>query len=750
MESMATRKVHNTNSPTHTCTRGLGTPILYPSKSLPFLSLTMAHITVSTAALNQWALDFDGNLHRIKASIEQAKRSGASYRVGPELETTGYGCEDHFLESDTVYHSWQVISKLIPLSHNFLIDVGAPVIHRSTRYNCRVLLLNQQIVLIRPKTVLADDGNYRESRWFSPWSPHVNLQQFVIPKFVRAETSNGASHCPFGARVVLEDSLGICLGFEICEELWAPHSNHVDTYLAGAHIVSNGSASHHQLRKLQTRIDLICNATRNSGGLYLYSNQRGCDGGRLYYDGVPLVAMNGKLLSRGSQFSLESDVEVITVTVNVGDVDGFRAGLPARGMQSTNLSTGGNEFERIVLADFEFSSRNNAPRSAPPLECSAAHSVAEEIAYGPACWLWDYLRRSRMRGFFLPLSGGADSCATAVIVGCMCQLLDRAIKQPDCEQRLLEQVRFACGLRDDEALPDNARELASKLIVTMYMGSERASSAQTRARACDVAEQIGSAHYAVEIDGAVAALLAIVGQIFGAKLIPRFRADGGTNTENLALQNVQARIRMVLSYLFAQLANWARGREGSLLVLGSANVDESLRGYLTKYDCSSADLNPIGGVSKKDLRLLLEWSAHSLGYTCVLDVVRAKPSAELEPIVNGSVQVDEVDMGMSYDELTIYGRLRKISRCGPLSMFCKLREIWRDLYSMEEISDKVKYFWTTYSINRHKVTTLTPSYHAENYSPEDNRFDLRQFLYRTSWRWQFREIDALVSEEKKE
>ncbi len=44
------------------------------------------------------------------------------------------------------------------------------------------------------------------------------------------------------------------------------------------------------------------------------------------------------------------------------------------------------------------------------------------------------------------------------------------------------------------------------------------------------------------------------------------------------------------------------GKNGSLLVLGSANVDESLRGYLTKYDCSSADINPIGGISKKDLR----------------------------------------------------------------------------------------------------------------------------------------------------
>jgi NAD+ synthase (glutamine-hydrolysing) len=68
----------------------------------------------------------------------------------------------------------------------------------------------------------------------------------------------------------------------------------------------------------------------------------------------------------------------------------------------------------------------------------------------------------------------------------------------------------------------------------------------------------------------------------------------------------KARLRMVLAYLFAQLLPWVRGKSGGLLVLGSANVDErrvqhrvaragqsrltvsrSLRGYLTKYDCSS-------------------------------------------------------------------------------------------------------------------------------------------------------------------
>jgi NAD+ synthase (glutamine-hydrolysing) len=42
------------------------------------------------------------------------------------------------------------------------------------------------------------------------------------------------------------------------------------------------------------------------------------------------------------------------------------------------------------------------------------------------------------------------------------------------------------------------------------------------------------------------------------------------------------------------------------------------------------------------------------------------------------------------------------------------------------------------------MTTITPSYHAESYSPDDNRFDLRPFLYNTRWPWQFRKIDQIV------
>jgi NH3-dependent NAD+ synthetase len=40
------------------------------------------------------------------------------------------------------------------------------------------------------------------------------------------------------------------------------------------------------------------------------------------------------------------------------------------------------------------------------------------------------------------------------------------------------------------------------------------------------------------------------------------------------------------------------------------------------------------------------------------------------------VQTDEVDMGMTYEELSLYGRLRKIYRCGPVSMFQHLCHRW--------------------------------------------------------------------------
>ena len=66
--------------------------------------------------------------------------------------------------------------------------------------------------------------------------------------------------------------------------------------------------------------------------MYLYANQQGCDGDRLYYDGCAMIAVNGRVVAQGSQFSL-NDVEVVTATIDIEDVRSHRV-KSSRSMQA--------------------------------------------------------------------------------------------------------------------------------------------------------------------------------------------------------------------------------------------------------------------------------------------------------------------------------------------------------------------------------------------------------------------------------
>ena len=197
--------------------------------------------------------------------------------------------------------------------------------------------------------------------------------------------------------------------------------------------------------------------------------------------------------------------------------------------------------------------------------------------------------------------------------------------------------------------------------------------------------------------------------------------EGGSAPENLALQNIQARLRMVIAFLFAQLTPWVRGRAGFLLVLGSANVDEGLRcdpaahgsihspaaperpvppsvqglpdqvrlqqrGHQPNRRHQQGGHPPLPGLGRRQPRAALACRGERRGPKggcrdgAFLGLLRrhsarrrrripargvqveaAPPTAELEPLKDGAVaQLDEVDMGMTYDELSVFGRLRKV------------------------------------------------------------------------------------------
>lgn len=155
---------------------------------------------------------------------------------------------------------------------------------------------------------------------------------------------------------------------------------------------------------------MIREATLKAGGIYLYSNQQGCDGDRIYFDGSAMVLVNGKVVAQGSQFSIK-DVEVVVATVDLEEVRSYRS-YKSRAMQAIKQPS----YERIDVAmSLSGSAEDVDPLLAPSPEVSIRyHKPEEEIALGPvchpsiavwicilifqACWCWDYLRRSNQAG----------------------------------------------------------------------------------------------------------------------------------------------------------------------------------------------------------------------------------------------------------------------------------------------------------------------------------------------------------------
>ena len=289
-----------------------------------------------------------------------------------------------------------------------------PVMHKNVTYNCRVAFLNGKILLIRPKMAMCDDGNYRETRWFTAWTKKRETEEFYLPRIIQSITKQ--AKIPFGDAVLsLQDTV---IGYEICEELWNPLSSHIDMSLDGVEIFVNGSGSYMELRKAYVSVELVKSATAKCGGIYLFSNLRGCDGERVYFNGCSSLTLNGNIVGRTAQYGID-EVEVATANIDLEDVRSYRNAVRSRNVKAASSKS----FPRIDVTGFALSEAGDISLPTSKVLEWQYHSPEEEILLGPACWLWDYLRRSGQGGFLLPLSGGLDSSSTATLVYSMCNLV---------------------------------------------------------------------------------------------------------------------------------------------------------------------------------------------------------------------------------------------------------------------------------------------------------------------------------------
>ena len=612
----------------------------------------MKYIKLAGAALNQTPLAFPSNTDHILAAIEAAQEQGVSILCLPELCISGYGCEDMFYSPWVQQRSLQALQEIAPYSQGMTVTVGLPLAFENCVYNTVALLHDGEVCGFVAKQELPGDGIYYEPRWFKPWEEGRAVDY----------RWNGGIH-PLGDLLFEID--GVRIGFEICEDAWngiRPAQRH---YRNNVDLILNPSASNFAFGKSQTRDLLVREASRGYACTYLYSNLLGNEAGRIIYDGEILVAQSGQLLARNRRFSYE-DFQLLAQTVDIE-----KPHLSRR--KSFNFEP---EFPAHLIRIEGYYPALEPVRETPVLP--RHESKWEEFYLAETLALWDYMRKSRSRGFVLSLSGGADSSVCAV----MCARALQRAREELGQERFRDKLAYA-QLRDDEPVE-------KQLLTYIYQGTANSGEA-TLESARELALGLGATFHHWQVEHLHEAYIGLAEQAEQRPLT--------WEEDDIALQNIQARLRAPGIWMMANIRN--------ALLITTSNRSEAAVGYATMDGDTSGGLAPLGGIDKQSLLEWLPWAETALNIPSLRYVNALQPTAELRPVE--ATQSDEGD-------LMPYGILDQIEKCAirdyqsPVEVFRSLRGSYPD----EVLYGYIRKFFLLWSRNQWKRERYAPSFHLDD------------------------------------
>lgn len=127
---------------------------------------------IAIAQLNYFLGDFEGNLNKMLARIQEAKGQGCDLICFSELSVCGYPPQDFLEFSDFIEKCNASVERLAKESHDIGIIAGAPVsnprIEGKDLHNAALLLVDGKIKHIQHKTLLPTYDIFDEYRYFEP------------------------------------------------------------------------------------------------------------------------------------------------------------------------------------------------------------------------------------------------------------------------------------------------------------------------------------------------------------------------------------------------------------------------------------------------------------------------------------------------------------------------------------------------------------------------------------------------------
>lgn len=611
----------------------------------------MPNIHIATSSLNLTPLDWEGNLRIVSEVLETAKSSGVEILTLPELCITAYGCEDMFFADWVFEKAIYTLIKVRDLTENITCLVGCPIKFNGERYNTAIVLSNKKIIGIVPKQHLANSGVYYESRWFTPWTGGQSSLQLA------------GESVPFGKLIFNLKGLNFCV--EICEDAWVSARPLCSYASQGVSFVLNPSASHFSFEKFQQRVELAKNASRIVDGLvYVYANHQGNEAGRLIYDGGSFISKGEEILSSTKRFSF-NDYDIVSKNIEFAS-DKLACKKGAYLILNIPENPTKAVTSEILSADSPYLSRE------------------EEFTQAVSLGLFDYLRKSKHKAFIVSLSGGADSSA--------CAILSYLALKLAIDARGDEFVRSM--LRQEDGPGVNF----SDAIICAYLATKN-SSDETFNASKSLAGDVGARFLNYTIDDIVSS--------YSEKIESTFKKLSWAS-DDIALQNIQARSRGPLVWLLANLA-------GGLL-LSTSNRSEAAVGYTTMDGDTCGGISPVGGINKSFLLSWLRWLAdprnHNYGnFPSLKLVLDNKPTAELRP--SEMVQSDEADL-MPYEILDFIEKKFLIDRVGESELVNAV--LLKFGVESDDAKAMVRKFLNLWTANQWKRERYAPSFHIDEES----------------------------------
>ena len=365
-------------------------------------------ITVACGTPKLRLADCDYNAEQTFTLMRKAEKAGAKVLVLPELGLTGYTCGDLFYQDALLRGAEQALATVLEATRNLEVvtAVGLPLRVNNKLYNCAAIIQKGTVLGVVPKTHLPNYSEFYEKRQFAA-APEENGTVTLFGKSV-----------PFGNKLVFRCSTmpDLALGFEICEDMWAPCSPAVDLTAAGATVVGNLSASNDIIGKDSYRRQLVTMQSAKLVCGYVYTScGEGESSSDVVFGAQQMIAENGTLLAerRFDGGLLVSEVDVQKLCYERRRTQMFDQ-APAVWEVPFALTVSPTKLTRYV-----------APQPFVPEGKEDRDARCREILLIASLGLKQRLEHTGAKTAVVGLSGGLDSTLAVLITGLAMKMLDR-------------------------------------------------------------------------------------------------------------------------------------------------------------------------------------------------------------------------------------------------------------------------------------------------------------------------------------